>query len=79
MEAYRKGSGRLFVSDMPCHRPTMRLALLVSVLLLAGCAIPREIVQPGMDYPPGAFYDCGGQPKVRPFMAGALLCSPPGG
>ncbi len=52
----------------------MGLALLVLVLLLAGCAIPREIVQPAMDYPPGPFDDCGGQPKVRPCMAGALLC-----
>lgn len=57
----------------------MRLALLVSVLLLAGCAIPREIVQPAMDYPPGAFYDRDGKPKVLPCIAGALLCSPRGG
>jgi uncharacterized lipoprotein YajG len=27
----------------------MRFALLFSILLLAGCAIPRETVQPAMD------------------------------
>ncbi len=69
--------GAAFVSGGPWHLPSMRLALLVSILLLAGCAAGP--VQPAMDYPPGAFYDCGGQPEVRPCMAGALLCSPPGG
>ncbi len=57
----------------------MRLALLASILLLAGCAVPRETVQPAIDYPPGAFYNRDGMPKVLPCMAGALLCSPQGG
>ncbi len=77
--AYRKRSGQLFVSGMTCHPPGMRVALLASILPLVGCALPTEIVQPAMDYPPGPFDDCGGPPKVRPCMAGALLCSPPGG
>jgi len=61
-KAYRKGSGRHFVSDMPCHPPTMRVAFLASILLLAGCAVSRETVQPAMDYPPGAFYNRDGTP-----------------
>lgn len=40
----------------------MRLALLASILLLAGCAVPRETVQPAMDYPRDAFYNREGTP-----------------
>jgi len=57
----------------------MRLVVLASILLLAGCAMPSATVQPAMDYPPGAFYGRDGTPKVLPCMAGALLCSPRGG
>ncbi len=38
--------GRLFVSDMPCHPPTMRVAFPASILLLAGYAVSRDTVQP---------------------------------
>ncbi len=50
----------------------MRLALLVSMLLLARCATGP--VQPAMDYPPGAFYNHDGTPKKLPCLGGALLC-----
>jgi len=78
-EAYRNWPGRHSVSDMPYHPLGMRLVVLASILLLAGCAMPSATVQPAMDYPPGAFYGRDGTPKVLPCMAGALLCSPRGG
>ncbi len=51
----------------------IRVAFLASIQLLAGCAVPRETVQPAMDYPLGALYNRDGTPKVLPCMAGALV------
>lgn len=64
---------------MPCYIPEMRLTVIASILLLTGCAVPTERVQPPMDYPPGAFHTRDSKPKDLPCMAGTLLCSPQGG
>jgi len=68
-EAYRKWAGRL--SFAACRAILPAYASPSSPR--SGCAVPRETVQPAMDYPPGAFYNRDGTPKVLPCMAGALI------